>query len=282
MIFSKPADVSYTDMAKYVDSHIYADCCDELKCYEYIYHLFYMLAYKKRFFETSSDYENYSIFAASKVFSRYRNPKQRKGKLLPLKSCLNYIKKLLYPLKVDYQQMEYEERFQPENLPAEELQSLKSDLERQVISNNRDFVCIEVQNYLQSIPYIIKSFLKIIPYKSDKIMMHDIYLSCVLSLLRMMTLSNANKARIDAHVRKPSENLDDLIESLYIKESNDDVVLFHLPESMRNYIRTLVMKIKRLIAKDILYLSGHENLSDDIIRGVLMSPMENYRGTEDD
>ena len=282
MIFNKSPDISYTEMAIYVDEHIYEDSCDELKCYEYIYHLCMMLANKKRFFNTPYDYENYSIFAASKIFSRYKNPKQKSGKLPHIKSCLNYIKKIAYPLKVDYQQQEFAERFQPASMSAVEVQNIRQDLVTRVLNMDTERIQTEVTYYLSTLSRIIKDFLYSSPYRCDKLMLHRLYLSCCLSLLRMITLNKASELAVEKKITRPNEHLDTFVEQSYREESTDQVILFHLDESMRNYVQTLVMKIKRLISKDILFLSDHHDLSEDIICDVLKSPLTPTEVANDD
>ena len=43
MTYPKPAGVSYTQMAIYIDEHIYSDTKDEEKLYIYMYHLAIMV-----------------------------------------------------------------------------------------------------------------------------------------------------------------------------------------------------------------------------------------------
>ena len=68
-----------------------------------------MLARKKQFFQKSAQYDEYSIFAATKVFMRLIDKRcYEDNPSMPLvKSCLNYIKKILYPYKVTWEQQNY-------------------------------------------------------------------------------------------------------------------------------------------------------------------------------
>ena len=84
-------------MAIWIDENAYVEDVDQEKLYQYIWHLCNILALKWRYFRVSSNYEEFAIFAANKVFERYIN------KNLPrIKSSLNYIKKVLYPYKAQY------------------------------------------------------------------------------------------------------------------------------------------------------------------------------------
>ena len=95
MTFKLPKGVTYTQMAIYVDEHYFLPNRDDNLIFEYLYHLIYMLARKKQFFQKSSQYDEYSIFAATKVFMRLIDKRcYEENPSMPLvKSCLNYIKK---------------------------------------------------------------------------------------------------------------------------------------------------------------------------------------------
>lgn len=64
-------------------------------------------------FNNFSDYDGYAFYAANRLYfalkKNYQNQgKTIKGKLIrPVKSCLNYTKTLMYPMKVEYQNENY-------------------------------------------------------------------------------------------------------------------------------------------------------------------------------
>jgi hypothetical protein len=66
-------------------------------------------------FKNFNDYDGYATHAANRLFfalrKNYLNQgKTIKGKLIrPIKSCLNYTKALLYPMKVEYQNEAFRE-----------------------------------------------------------------------------------------------------------------------------------------------------------------------------
>ena len=68
-----------------------------------------MLARKGNFFKKSSYYEDFAVYMATMLFFRIKNPKQFEDppKLKKIKSILNYIKKTIYPRKVDFEQEFY-------------------------------------------------------------------------------------------------------------------------------------------------------------------------------
>ena len=55
MTYAKPAGVSYTQMAIYIDEHIYSDNKDEEKLYTYMYHLAIMLATKGAYYSSAEE-----------------------------------------------------------------------------------------------------------------------------------------------------------------------------------------------------------------------------------
>ena len=72
------------------------------------------LAIKKHMFESFQDYDPYCFYAAERLFFAIRKNYLNQGKIIkgkeirPIKSCLNYTKKLLYPMKIEYQRQSYQ------------------------------------------------------------------------------------------------------------------------------------------------------------------------------
>jgi hypothetical protein len=67
-----------------------------------------------------------------------------------------------------------------------------------------------------------------------------------------------------------TSNVDMLLEKLYAEANEKAVILFHLPDSMHNYIMTLLARIRRLIQKDLsdlvgINLAGDSSLFDAIL-----------------
>ena len=66
-------------------------------------------------FNNFQDYDPYAFYAANRLYfalkKNYINQgKTIKGKLIrPIKSCLNYMKALLYPMKIEYQNETFRE-----------------------------------------------------------------------------------------------------------------------------------------------------------------------------
>ena len=87
----------------------------ENQVYNYLWLLVKALAIKKCMFKNFSDYDGYATHAANRLFFALRNNYLNQGKTIkgkqirPIKSCLNYTKALLYPMKVEYQNEAFRE-----------------------------------------------------------------------------------------------------------------------------------------------------------------------------
>ena len=68
-------------------------------------------------FPNFEDYDQYSFYAANRLFFALRKNLTNQGKTIkgkyikPIKSCLNYTKALLYPMKIEYLRQAYKEVF---------------------------------------------------------------------------------------------------------------------------------------------------------------------------
>lgn len=270
MIYKKDPKIKYWEMAKYIDDHIREKDCDEQLIFEYMYHLFYVLSVKAKMFKCSADYDNYALYGATQLFVRYRKEDVNPN-LKPIKSSLNYIKRILYPLRVDYQRDNFSERFTEESL-IEGPEQLQYDTTQKVRSMNSSLLTIDCTYCLTQMNFTLKQILSTTPYCNDAVMTHRLYLSCMLSLLKSLTISNKNQLRLNNKLTRKLP-VDNLLDQIYAQECQDDVVLFHLDDSMRNYVDTLVKRAKHSMAKDVRYLIGSHELSDENLRDILASPM---------
>ena len=277
MTYKKPKDVTYTEMAIYIDTHVYEEGCDESLIFEYLYHLCYMLAKHAHYFNKNSYYDDFAIYAATSVYMRYKNKKQFEvdkygnPRMTKLKSCLNYIKTILYPKKVDFEQKHYSQLYSSPDVPDEKT-SLSLD---SLVSQTVDELNVsQFKLCLGDTAATCRNVIRDIPYRTDKSLWNNIYLSCLLTFISNLTLSEKNKEKIKqqgkAFFLKP-----ELLEAMYKEESND-VVLFHLDNSMHDYIKVLTVKMKRVLAKD-LSLSLHEYISfDGNLQNMLLSQVDEY------
>lgn len=58
---------------------------------------------------------------------------------------------------------------------------------------------------------------------------------------------------------------------MYAETAENCIILFHLPDSMENYIATLLARIRHLVSKDFRELIGDNTLSEDMCNAVLVA-----------
>lgn len=285
MTYRKPPGISYVQMCIYIDKNIHNPNKNENLIYEYIYHICYVLACKGKYFRHFEDYDDFALFAATKVYMRMIDPRQfdpkpDERKLEPVKSVLNYIKLTLYGMKVDYQKQNFNQIIDP---------SLDERINPEAISNTlKDYVQADYSHGLQeaileqviSLPSIINDVIDKTPYKKDKLMRKRLYLSCLITFLKSVTLSNANKCKIEK--RKEKNNLtDEFLFKIYQQEKDESATLWHLDSSMRDYIIVLVNIIRKEFSKKIIDTKKSFELPDYIVESILMSAYEKYSGGDD-
>ena len=257
MIYKKPKGVKYTDMAIYIDNHIYSEDCDDDLVFQYLYHLVNMFAYKHKFFNRAEYYDDFSIYAATDLFMRLKNPKQFElkedgtPKLKQIKSILNYIKATLYPRKVDFEQKYYSQAIS--DTMDEDSGEIKNSsyLLTDVISQSLDKLSlVEFDCCLDNITDTARKFLTHIPYPENSKQWINIYLSCLLTFLSCVTLPNKSLERLRTYKNKFRQ---DSIAEFYTKEKlkPESVILYHLNENMRGYIFVLVNEMRHVMAKDL-------------------------------
>ena len=248
MMYQKPKDVSYTDMCIYIDTHIY-EKYDEHLVFEYLYHLTGMFAKKHGYFKHSDDYDSFAIFAATQLFMRLIDERQFPSdsgeiKLPRIKSILNYIKKVIYPLKVDFQQEHFSQVVEEDQLPETEY-NFNAIISKQ-ISN------LEISEFgltLQDISKTCNRFLSTIPYPKNSVDWHNIYISVMLTFLSSITLRNNHIERLD-HLAETGR-LENYHYDIFYREAKEDIILYHLPEHMRNYIDVLCRQLNHILARDL-------------------------------
>lgn len=222
------------------------------------------------------DYDQYCLLGAQTVFLRLRNPKQfdGSGKLQPVKSVLNYIKNVAYPISVTYQQQNFANSFDAiDDYDA----ALKSDqmLKDKVHHSYDELRRGEFEQTLPSVHNVLNKVLKKTPYNKDKLMTHRLYISCLLTILNYLKF---DKLRLDRLNRRDSRGMSNeyVVDEMYRETRYQAPLLFHLPESYSNYVSTLVNEAMNVLAQDLVDVLGSYEPTDDIIKAILSSPLEMY------
>ena len=274
MLFSKP-NIKYTDMCIciYVDSIVEKENPSEQelnKCFEYIYHLGFMLAHKHKYFNKSYYYEEFAIFLATEVMYRlFFNPKlsevDENGEpvLTKIKSVLNYMKAVLYGRKVEFEQQTYSQQLSKSLEESSFSYTYNEDLYKSLRET-------DVKLYFNSISKTVKhivynnSF-----YKNDKVLIKNIYISCLLTVLNGITFTQSDINKLH-NTYSSIESKYRLLGRLYSKNRESALVLYHLDTKYSDYIKVLSNKVYKQIRYDLSDLSSQSfALSDDVLTNIL-------------
>ena len=242
--YHKPHKLKYTDLAIWIDKNAYSDDCDENRLFEYLYHIFKMLATHDKFFKRAQDYDDFALYAATKMFMRYKNPKQdiNTSRVQKIKSSLNYAKKLSYPLKIQYLHEAYN--------------SVVSELDEEYVSNSlRSYIMSSVDAlnvsyfklYMMDIEKTARAFLTKIPYKENSSQWLCIYASVLLTFLNSITPTKKYKDQIETLNKSNIPHKD----KFYDIGNKDIVVLYHLDESYHDYVLVLSNELRHVIYTDL-------------------------------
>lgn len=271
MTYTKPLDVTYTQMAIWIDEHVYTQNVDESLLYEYLYHLSNMLAGQASYFSTALEYDHFALYSASRLFQRLYNPKQfeldgsKQPKMKQIKSILNYIKKVIYPYKVDF---EMEFRIEDKNMDVIQVGSF--DLGSHMIESASLFDRLEFSVSIDSVASIVKSHLKKIPKRKNSSEWTNIYLSCMLTLLDSITLTRTMLSKYDTLKLKKDEYLDSVYEELRYQKP----ILYHLPDTMSNYIRVLVNELRHVLASELSWKNDCYIPADASMKSLICTSLE--------
>lgn len=259
MLYQKPKDMKYTDMCIYIDNNVYRDDLTEEEenlIYQYIFHICFMLAKKNKLFTRAHLYEDFAIHDATRIFMRYRNPKQDilkadgTPKLDRIKSVLNYAKATLYGAKVEFEQQNYSQTISYDDAVEDVAYDTTYSFSNQLSDSIDSLSIFEFEHALGDIVATIDKHLSNIPYSKDKKMMRNIRMSCLLSLLNSITLTKADEERYKHFDAKPYDH-SFVLETIYINNKKNSTVLFHLDENMRGYITVLVEELRHSIAREL-------------------------------
>lgn len=187
-LIQKPKGVTYTQMAIWIDNHIYEPDCDYDTAYEYMYLLAYMLAAKHKYFNTQEEYEDFSTFLAYNVFQRYTADKYVNNGSKHLKSVLNYMKSILYFRKMAFNAQYRQKIIDPK------FDNFDSDVyvEKQRAAyeaSNREALVNGILDTFKRVPRMIKCCIPKV-YCDDKSLEANLYMSSMLTIINRITLNN--------------------------------------------------------------------------------------------
>ena len=265
MLWKKPSSMKYTEMCMYIDQNIpklvnpgeYPEI--ENTVYNYLWLLVKALAIKKCMFKNFQDYDMYAFYSASRLFMALRKNQLNQGKVIkgkqirPIKSCLNYTKALLYPMKIEYQRENFREVIEEEFVSTKfDALAYKEQLKGQV----RDSADVNLQfksyvaDSMKKSGVLLDEILQKSPFNSSTQEYKNLKISLLLTSLQILK----NKKKLNA--------------------GNQGVVLWHLPKSMSNYTKILLKEFFTALKQEIIDCYKQADFSDLDLENILTTATE--------
>lgn len=270
--WKKDPKLKYTDLCVFIDANIdkiavageYPEI--ENQVYNYLWLLVKALAIKKCMFKNFSDYDGYATHAANRLFFALRKNYLNQGKTIkgkqirPIKSCLNYTKALLYPMKVEYQNEAFRE------IITEEFVSKKFD--SFLYKEKLKTAASAAQGVTEKFRLYLKDSLSGISAILDKVLKNSLFVTnpTIYKKLKISLLLNT-------------------LNSLKLKNRLDSdlptVIVWKLPKSMSGYVRVLLKEFYTELKLEIL--DCHKTVSiDDAMLEKLICTTESEGGNYED
>lgn len=268
MLWKKPANMKFTDLCIFIDQNvpniINPGENPELEntIYNYLWLLVKALAIKKRMFTDFKDYDMYAFYAANRLFFALRKNQINQGKTIkgkeirPIKSCLNYTKALLYPMKIEYQRESFKEVIDAEFVSKKfDAFTYKEQLKNKARSQSdvsQHFKELVQESFIQS-GTILDKILQKSPFNKATPEYQNLKISILLTSIQILK----NKKKLDA-----------------VPQS---IILWHLPKSMTNYTKILLKEFFTELKLEIMDCYKESDLNDTDLENILLSATEaNY------
>ena len=281
MLYSKPANMPYTDLAIWVDQHKDLNC-DTETFFNYIYALCDMIARKKKWFQYEDEREDFSCYFAVAIYNKYEKKQDVPS------SILNYIKSVAGYKKVDYTREQWQQNITPAVLPQSTDTRYDYTHDDAVIQSQIPFLRAEFNEYLRSIPRTIKCIVDKNFTGMGYLQKTHITQSCMLSLLNLITLPIRVKDRV-YNIQRSEYVRECLIKRLYsLQRDSDWKIYFRLSDEERPLldkimdivIATIVEDIQDMISEISSLCAYANDIKNDFLTKMLDD--EEYYGNEDD
>lgn len=272
MLFKKPEGLKYTQLCMYIDQHIPTiaeagkDAQVQNTVYNYLWLVVKALAIKKRMFQNFEDYDGYAFHSASRLFFALRNNYNNQGKVIkgkqirPIKSCLNYMKALLYPMKVQYQNQHYSVVVDPASMNgAFDPESFRDRL-KESAQTDQSFAELNKQCLLQSLASFDRSVEKVLdrsPFRTGSVQRYRVKASILLNFAKSLKASNA------------------LVKDI------TSVTLWRLPKSMAGYVKLLYTQAIVDFKTDLVQCFAINAVDDAILQSMISNPTGGFINHEE-
>lgn len=258
--------MKYTEMCVYIDENVpkiatqdeYPEI--EATIYNYLWLLVKALAIKKCMFKKFEDYDGYAFYAATRLFLALRKNYLNQGKVIkgkqikPIKSCLNYTKALLYPMKIEYQRETFreiiEEEFVSKKFDAfaykEQLKSAASDS-----MEIRTWLRLHLRESFSRQNQMLDELLQKSPFGKNTTEYKNLKISILLNSINILQ----TKKKL-------------------VVTDQQSIILWHLPKNMTNYVKILVKEFFTAIKLEIMDCCQAASPTDDTLETILQANWE--------
>lgn len=266
MLWKKPSSLRYTELCIFIDENVpkivnpgeFPEL--ENTIYNYLWLLVKALAIKKCMFKNFDDYDGYSFYAATRLFTALRKNQLNQGKVIkgklirPIKSCLNYTKALLYPMKIEYQRENFREVIEEEFVSTKfDALAYREQLKGQARDNAG--VTLTFKNYVQSTVIscnrLLEELLQKSPFNSSTPEYKNLKISVLLTSVNILK----NKKKLNASAAQ-------------------SVILWHLPKSMSSYTKVLLKEFFTAIKQEVIDCYKTADLSESELETILAAATE--------
>jgi hypothetical protein len=233
-----------------------------------------MIAVKGRYFQKPEDYDEFALVAAGKYFLRLVDPRQEgeNPELKPITSILNYIKKTLYPASVDWRKDNFSQILNPEANKYIDPEVISNNMKANIQSAYRAPSMVYIEEDVQALPQRIHKLVYGCQFRAEPLLCHRLYMSCLLSLLNSITLTNKSLEALHSyHERKGVYPSEAYINRLYSRASEDPIILWHLSEDYRDFVIYLVNRGRKEFTDAISETVSSFQLSDEVLDAILKS-----------
>ena len=212
-------------------------------------------------FQNFNDYDGYAFYAAKRLYFALKNNYNNQGKIIkgklirPIKSCLNYTKALLYPMKIEYQRETFNEVIS-EEFASKTFDSLalKENLKAQATQSQPDILLqLELEGTARAIPYLLEHILAQTPFKKNSLDYTKVKITLLLNCYQSLT----KKGNFD---NNPAT-----------------IILWNLPKSMSEYIRVLLKKFYTSLKEKIIDCFKDTQIDDTILDKIISTPDGEYK-----
>lgn len=284
MLYNKDSK-RYTEMCQIFDREFYEPNRDDEKLFKYMYLTFFMLASKSNFFQRYEDYDKYAQYAAQVVYTRFMRKWQNGERV---KSMLNYAKGSMRPLRIMYQNQEFEQIF---GGPTMDMSSATEDLRNSVPTEFSGALEDEVADELMSISETVERVVSSVPGTHSGSEDHRLYVSVMLSLLNASTLSKSQLATLEeeakarAKAMRRTRKRGPVVSSVqrFLTENREEpMVLWGLDSTKEPLVRLLTNRVRMVLSDSIKEAIQGNRLPDDVVDSILYSAYQERCSMQDD